>query len=287
MHGKPGGLVQHHKMPVGKENRNFHRTIIPTVIWTNRWYEVDRAPAPAEAIGMKIDTICGLKPIAALFARRPDEVLRLFYHPDLRAAAGPHCGVLAQARKPYRMVENDELEKIAGTPHHGGIVAVARARVPAIFDILDPPRHKLLLILDGIGNPHNLGAIARSAAFFGVKALVLSEGLGHAQPSDAAYRVAEGGMEWLDLYRNRDLPKVIAALDPFYRTVAATLSRDAMALGDLPRDRPIALVLGSEEDGVSPPVLEACRRQVKIQGAGPIQSLNVAQAAAVMLATLA
>jgi TrmH RNA methyltransferase len=236
---------------------------------------------------MKTDTICGLKPVDALFTRRADSVQRLFYLPELKAAAGPYCARLAAARKPYRMVEAEELEKIAGTPHHGGIVAVAKPRVPAIFDPMNPPRVKLLLVLDGIGNPHNLGAIARSAAFFGVEALLLSEGPGDALPSDAAYRTSEGGLEWLDLYRNRNLPNVLSAIEPYYRTVASSLGRDAVPLAELPRDRPIALVLGNEENGVSPAVLEVCRRQVRVAGAGRVQSLNVAQAAAVLLADLA
>ena len=222
---------------------------------------------------MKTDTICGLKPVDALFRRRPEAVLRLFYAEGLRAAAGPHCSILAAARKPYRMVEAEELEKIAGTPHHGGMVAVARARIPVIFDVLQPPKVKLLLVLDGIGNPHNLGAIARSAAFF-------------AMPSDAAYRVAEGGLEMLDIYRSRNLPNILANLDGHYRTVAASLSREAVPMSELPRDRPIALVLGNEENGVSPAVMEACRRHVRIAGSGRVQSLNVAQAAAVLLADL-
>ena len=57
-------------------------------------------------------------------------------------------------------------------------------------------------------------------------------------------------------------------------------------LAELPRDRPVALVLGNEETGVSAPVLAACRRQVRISGPGRVQSLNVAQAAAVFLHAL-
>ncbi len=235
---------------------------------------------------MKTDTICGTQAVAALFTRRPDDVLRLFYTKAAREQAGPFCAIVAAARKPYRMLDAEEMAKAAGTQHHAGIVAVAKARHVAILDTANPPVGKLLLVLDGIGNPHNLGAIARSAAFFGVKALLIGEGPGHALPSDAAYRTAEGGLEYLDLYRTRDLPRVIRALEPHYRTVAATLSRDAAALADLPRDRPVALVLGNEENGISPEVAEACRRQVRIVGRGQVQSLNVAQAAAVLLAGL-
>jgi TrmH RNA methyltransferase len=235
---------------------------------------------------MKAETICGIRAVAALFARRPDEVQRLFYTEAFRTLAGPHCAVLARARKPYRMVEPAELETIAGTAHHGGLVAVAKPRVPVILDMAKLPRYRLVLVLDGIGNPHNLGAIARSAAFFDVQALLIGEGPGHAMPSDAAYRTAEGGLEWLDLYRTRDLPRALRLFDAHYTTAAATLGDDAAPLADLPRDRSIVLVVGNEETGVSAPVLAACRRQVRIAGSGRVQSLNVAQATAVLLAGL-
>jgi TrmH RNA methyltransferase len=236
---------------------------------------------------MKADTICGIRAVAALFARRPDDVQRLFHTPEARMPAGPHCAVLARARKPYRMVEADELATIAGTPHHGGIVAVARPRTPVILDMASLPRYRLILALDGIGNPHNLGAIARSAAFFDVQALLIGEGPGHALPSDAAYRTAEGGLEWLDLYRTRDLPRALRLLDAHYTTAAATLAEEAVRLADLPRAASVVLVVGNEESGVSAQVAAACRWQVRIPGSGRVQSLNVAQATAVLLAGLA
>ncbi len=236
---------------------------------------------------MKTDTICGLSAVAALFERRPEAVQRLFYLPERRAEVGAWCAVLAQAKKPYRMVEKAELRTVSATTHHGGVAAIASARRVPIFDAAAPPRGRLLLVLDGIGNPHNLGAIARSAAFFGVPAMLIGEAPGNALPSDAAYRTSEGGLEHLSIWRTRDLPAALSALDPYYRTVATSLSADAMKLADLPRDRPIALVLGGEEHGVSDSVLASCRRTVRIPGRKAVQSLNVAQAAAVFLHALA
>ncbi len=233
---------------------------------------------------MQTDTICGANAVAALFARRPDAVLRLFYTEAGRLAAGPFCAEMARRRAPYRMLPPAEMERAAGTTHHGGIAAVARARVVPILQPTEPPpRERILLVLDGIGNPHNLGAIARSAAFFGVRHMVIHHTAGAALPSDAAYRTAEGALEHLELYRSRDLPALLLALTPVYRTVAATLRPGAMAVAELPRDRPVALVLGSEEHGVSASVLAACRREVRVAGSGLVQSLNVAQAAAVLL----
>jgi TrmH RNA methyltransferase len=235
---------------------------------------------------MKPDTICGINAVRALFARRPADVQRLFHTDEMKIEAGPFCAELAKLKKPYRMVDAPTLEKIAGTGHHGGIVAVARTRLVPVFDRANPPRLPFLLVLDGIGNPHNLGAIARSAAFFGVRTMLIGEGLGHALPSDAAYRISEGGMEALDLFKTRDLPASLVALQPYYRTVAASLTPDAALLAALPRDRPLALVLGNEEHGISPEVLAVCRREVRIPGSGTVQSLNVAQAAAVLLHAL-
>ncbi len=232
---------------------------------------------------MPDDRICGLNAVTALFARRPDDVVRLFYDDDHKTSAGPLCAELARVRRPYRLLPADEIEKAAGTPHHGGIVAIATPRPLGMMDFVRVPRHPLILVLDGVGNPHNLGAIARSAAFFGVGALLLHETPLQAMPSDAAYRVAEGGLEHLEVYKTRNLRKALLALDPHYRTVAATLTADAVPLSTLPRDRPVALVLGNEERGVGFEALETCRRRVRIDGRGAVQSLNVAQAAAVLL----
>ena len=235
---------------------------------------------------MEEDRICGFNAVAALFARRPEAAKRLFYTAAMKEQAGPLCAVMAKLHRPYRLLADEEMARAAGSVHHGGITAVAEPRRVAIIDFVRPPRMALLLVLDRVSNPHNLGAIARSAAFFGAGGLLLHEVPGQAFPSDAAYRTAEGGLEHLALHKTRNLGKALAALEPHYRTVAATLTPDAMPLQTLPRDRPIALVLGNEESGVSVQAAEACRRRVRILGAGPVQSLNVAQAAAVLLAAL-
>ena len=137
---------------------------------------------------MPDDRICGANAVAALFARRAESVVRLFYAEDAKADAGPHCAVMAAMLRPYRLLPPDELERAAGTPHHGGLCAVATSKPIGMMDFVRPPRHPLLLVLDSVGNPHNLGAIARSAAFFGVQALVL-QGVGHG----ADQALARGG----------------------------------------------------------------------------------------------
>ncbi len=266
--------------------------------------------------------VCGLAAVRALFERDPGRVERLFFEPALKADLDLSCRVLARARKPFRQVDRAELARIAGTALHGGAVAVAR---PHPLVALDPEAvqewardGKPLVILDGIGNPHNLGAIARSAAFFGLDRMVLADRPEQALPSDAAYRVAEGGLEYLALH-HAPLPAALRALRRAYRIVGTSpaggsagmdltpsarasarlaVSRRSkappvgMALGDpapedgaspMRQDRPVALILGNEITGLEAGTLAACDEVVRIPGSGRVQSLNVANAAAILI----
>jgi RNA methyltransferase, TrmH family len=229
--------------------------------------------------------VCGLAAVRALFDCDPDRVERLFFLPGLAREAGPLCRTLAFAHKPYREVDGAELARVAGTVLHGGIVAIARPR-PLVE--LDPQEArewsrdgKPLLILDGVGNPHNLGAIARTAAFFGTGRMVLADRPDQAFPSDAAYRVAEGGLEHLALYRAR-LPAALSRLRPAYRILGTSLAGGSVAVGRAAAD-PVALILGNEETGLDPATLAACDEVVRIPGSGRVQSLNVASAAAILI----
>jgi RNA methyltransferase, TrmH family len=229
--------------------------------------------------------ICGLAAVCALFDCDPDRVERLFFVPGLVREVGPLCQILAVAHKPYREVDEAELARVAGTVLHGGIVAIARPR-PLIELDPDAARRwaregKPLLLLDGVGNPHNLGAIARTAAFFGLERLVLTDRPEQALPSDAAYRVAEGGLEHLTVYRVR-LPAALVGLRAAYRILGTSLAKGSIPLGRT-ADGPVALILGNEETGLDPATLAACDEVVRIPGSGRVQSLNVASAAAILI----
>jgi len=224
--------------------------------------------------------------VSALFSRAPQRVERLYYDEALREQAGPFCKVLSQARRPYRMVPRAELDRIAGTTHHGGIVAVARPKAMPAFDpaavLAARERLRLLLVLDGISNSHNLGAIARTAAFFGLDRMVLSGHPRQCGATESAHRVAEGGLEHLTLYRANPLPAALEAIQSGFLTVAAVASGGETP-SRLSRDRPIALVLGNEEEGPAAETLAVCAERVTIPGAGRVESLNVSVAAGILI----
>jgi TrmH RNA methyltransferase len=238
------------------------------------------------------EKVAGLRAVLSLFANAPDRVLRLFFDDRTKAAAGEFCKVLAASRKPYRLVTTDELTKIAGSPLHGGIVAVARPKPVAVFDAeqakMWAAQGKPLVILDGVGNPHNLGAIARTMAFFGLDKRLVSDHPGQALPSEAAFRVAEGGLEWVEVVRVRNLAVELKRLRPFYRVVGTALGAHRPLAQVLAKsDRPLAIVLGNEEHGLPPTTQAACEDIATLPGSGRVQSLNVAATAAILIHMLA
>ncbi|MCC6469632.1 MAG: RNA methyltransferase [Alphaproteobacteria bacterium] len=246
-----------------------------------------RRPAPVPA-GEAPDEfkVSGLRAVEALFRRDPDAIRRLYLDRAAAPAAGAICRYLAERRRAYAVKDDAELARIAGTLHHGGIVAVIAARVPRLpgrgeIDAWATARQPVL-VLDGVSNPHNLGAIVRTAAFLGIEQVVLSERPEQALPSPAAYRVAEGGFEHVALWRPPAVAAFLRELGRFHRILAA--SPRGTSLAGLKRDqRPVALVLGNEETGLSPAVEKLAAERIAIAGADGVESLNVSVAAGILM----
>jgi TrmH RNA methyltransferase len=250
-----------------------------------------RAPEPPptdDDHSEKVARIAGLPAVQALFQRAPERVVRLFYEDRMVPQVGEFCSRLARLHRPYRLVDGEELARIAGTVLHGGIVAVAEPRPILPFDPKEVGRWaeagQPLFVLDGIGNPHNLGAIARTLAFFGFEHLILSDHPAQAGVSDAAYRVAEGGLEHLNLYRAAPLSAALRRIGQDYRVVGTALGRGVPleTLREDPRQRPVCLILGNEEEGLPRETLKACEAVISIRGAGRVQSLNVSATTAIL-----
>jgi TrmH RNA methyltransferase len=246
-------------------------------------------PADTEQVHAhdKLAKISGLAAVSALFKHEPERVMRLYYEERAKHQVGGWCAQLAKTHRPYRCVEEEELTRIAGTVLHGGVVAAATPRTVTEFDFKAAEswakRGQHLVILDGVGNPHNLGAIARSLAFFGIRHLALSDHPEQAGISDAAHRVAEGGLEELTVNRIVRLPDSINQLRRYYHVIGTGLSDKAQPLSALSKDkRPFALILGNEEHGLPRATQNACETLITIPALGNMQSLNVSASAAVL-----
>ena len=235
--------------------------------------------------------VCGLKAALALAEYHPDTINRLFLREDRFSLFTKVCKKLAERKRPYKICENEELERLCKSVHHQGAVVMIEEPViePLTKEDLDfwADEGKTGLVLHEVGNDHNLGAIIRAAAFFDVHFIILNEYDSEARLSTSAYRVAEGGIEHVTV---RKISNTAAFLKDAAKkiTVIGTDVRARRRIGDIPdiikAGLPgIALVLGNEENGLPQNVKDNCTCLLRVPGTGNIESLNVSQVAALFL----
>ncbi|WP_435012300.1 TrmH family RNA methyltransferase [Xanthomonas arboricola] len=228
----------------------------------------------------------GINAVQAVFKARPEAVRKLY----LSEARIPQFKALlawcVAQRIGYRVVEEADLSKLAASTHHEGVVAdVLRVAPQPLQDWLAalPQGPVLALWLDGVGNPHNFGAILRSSAHFGVAGLLLPAGstLGL---SGAAARVAEGGAEAVPLVQLPDTATAMAQLRQAGFAVAATLVEGGQDVFAAALPQRLVYVMGAESEGMDRQFARDCGLQLSIRGSGKVESLNVASATAVFQA---
>ncbi len=248
-----------------------------------------RAPADAAVPETASPTemrLYGLNAVRATFAARPTAIRKVYLTEARIPALQPLLKWCAANRVGYRVVPDADLQKLAASSHHEGVVAdVLRSEPRALGTWLDhlPPGPHCALWLDGVGNPHNLGAILRSAAHFGVGAILLPKSSPLAL-SGAAARVAEGGAEALPFVRLGRDDNAIAQLRTSGFALAATVVRGGADVFTTALPPRLVYVMGAEGEGMDAALVDACDLRLSIPGSGAVESLNVAAATAVLLA---
>ncbi|MGB6118887.1 MAG: 23S rRNA (guanosine(2251)-2'-O)-methyltransferase RlmB, partial [Mesorhizobium sp.] len=178
-------------------------------------------------------------------------------------------------------VEPRDIDKITGSEAvHQGVLAIARPLKPKRLD--DLGESNLLLVLDQVTDPHNVGAIIRSAVAFGAGALIVTAR--HSpQESGVLAKAASGALEHLDLIEVRNLADALGQLhDQGFVTIGLDSDGETELEDRLDADR-IALVLGAEGKGLRQKTRETVTALARLDMPGPIRSLNVSNAAAVSL----
>jgi TrmH RNA methyltransferase len=253
----------------------------------------DERPARPRARDKRDDSerVFGLAAARAAFQARPEAVLSVAHTESQRHALAGLLKEAARRRIAYREVDVEELTRMAQSVHHEGVCLRVRPRpAPDVTELLKGLGERgLLLALDGVQNPHNIGAILRSAAYFGARGLVYTTPAepGAASLSAAARRVAEGGAEYVPAL---GLPSLAGLLREARRLGVAIVGSDARAQAtsaDYAWPARSLLVLGHEHSGMTRAVREQCDSLLRIDGAGAehIDSLNVSVAAGIFLAS--
>ena len=232
--------------------------------------------------------VFGVNACRAVFEHRPGAIRKAYLLQSRVPEFRDTLAALARNRIGYRIVENEDLAKLTQSTHHEGVCfEVLRAPVLPLDDFLASQRERvkpsLVIVLDGVGNPHNFGAVLRSAAHFGVDAILLPKdstlGL-----TGAACRVAEGGAEAVPLVDAGELPVALASLARAGYATAATVVRDGTDLYRSALPKRLALVFGAETSGISPAAESTVTRRLLIPGTGAVESLNIAAAVAIVTA---
>ena len=186
-----------------------------------------------------------------------------------------------------KIVETDgeRLAKMAGSPRHQGVVArVEAVQMPHSLDevvenIEGPP---LLLVLDGVTDPHNLGACLRVADGAGAHAVVAPKD--HAVGVNATVaKVASGAAETVPYIMVTNLARAMGEIKEHELVIIGTSDDAEETLYDLDLTGPVAFVLGSEGDGMRQLTRKTCDKLVRIPMSGAVESLNVSVAAAICL----
>ena len=224
--------------------------------------------------------LSGIHPIAeALRAGHPlDRVI------VAQGAGGPRLQeIIDLARRghvPVRFEPRSALDRLAGTSAHQGVVALGAATKYAELD--EARASELVVVLDGVEDPHNLGAIIRTAHAAGAGSVVIPERRA-AGLTDVVAKAAAGALEHLPVVRVTNINRALEDLKKRGYWIYGLDERGPEEYTQVEYQSPTAIVLGSEGKGLHEQVRKHCDVLVRIPMAGRISSLNVSVAAGVVL----
>ncbi|GEO03073.1 23S rRNA (guanosine(2251)-2'-O)-methyltransferase RlmB [Adhaeribacter aerolatus] len=256
------------------EKRNYTRGVNP------------RGPRRDNADNIQM--IFGLRPITeALLAGKGLE--RIYLQKGQRNSMTIEITELAhKAKVPVAMVPPEKLDTLTRKNHQGAVAYLsAITYLPLdniIADIYEKGKTPLILVLDRITDVRNFGSIARNAECMGVDAIVIPS-RGAAQINGDALKTSAGALNIVPVCRENNLKDTLSFLqNSGIQVVACTEKGDvAINAGTVDLTGPTAILMGSEEDGISPEYLKKADAQVKIPLVGQIGSLNVSVASGIIL----
>ena len=192
---------------------------------------------------------------------------------------------LAKSRGvPVRFEDRQQVDRLAGTRDHQGIAALAAAK-PAV-DLEDLLREKsadgLLVLLDGIEDPHNLGAIVRTSLAAGANGVVIPERRA-AGLTDTVERSSAGALAHLPVARVKNLVRAMEEIKEADYWLVGLDERAEKSYTEVDYKGPVGIVLGGEGEGLHELTRKRCDFLVSIPTTGPVRSLNASVAAGVVL----
>lgn len=258
----------------------------------NNGYRQRQRERSFEAESKEIDecTVYGRNAVKELLAGGRDVEKIYIQSGDREGSVNLLIGIASERKIPILEVDRQKLDALALGQRHQGIVAIAAERnYSSVEEILDYAKERgekpFVIILDGVEDPHNLGAIIRSAECCGAHGVIIPKRRAVGLTSASA-KASAGAIEHMRVAKVTNLAMTIDYLkEQGLWLYAADMGGDSFYNTDL--KGAVAVVLGSEGAGISRLVKEKCDFTVSIPLYGSVNSLNVSCAAAVILAEVA
>lgn len=194
--------------------------------------------------------------------------------------------VLRRCEIPMQKVPLERIDRITRKNHQGVIAftsAVTYQKLDQIVPFLyEQGKNPLIVVLDGITDVRNFGAIARTCEVAGVDAIVIPA-RGSVSVNADAIKTSAGALHIIPVCRENSLKDAVVFLKNSGIRVVAATEKAAKNYTVADMSVPVAILMGSEDEGVSPEILRVCDELVKVPQFGSIQSLNVSVAAGVMI----
>lgn len=195
-------------------------------------------------------------------------------------------GLMREKQVPYTWVPLEKINRLTRGNHQGVVAVLPAIEYAFIQPLIDKAyaegRAPFFLLLDRITDVRNFGALARSAECVGLDGIIIEE-KGNAPLTGDAVKTSAGALNYLPVCRVKSLKDAIKDLQQNGIQIIACTEKASQVLYEVDLSGPIALLMGSEEDGIAPPLLKACDRSAKIPMKGKIESLNISVAAAVAM----
>lgn len=232
-------------------------------------------------------TVHGVNPVRELLRAGGDAAELWVAEGTERGRLGEILRLAREAGVRLKEAPRPKLDRLAGTDRHQGVVAVvADYRYRELADLLESARARgeppLLVLLDGIEDPQNLGAIIRSAHALGSHGVVIPRDRA-AGITSAAAKASAGAVEHCPVARVTNLSQAIDTLKESGVWVVGLAAEGRVDIGSVDLASPTALVVGSEGQGIRRLVRERCDHIVRIPMSGEIGSLNASSSAAICL----
>jgi 23S rRNA (guanosine2251-2'-O)-methyltransferase len=229
--------------------------------------------------------IFGFHAVTARLRQRPESVHAIYLAAARHDARVRELTARAQAaQRPIHVADDGRLAQLAGTDRHQGVVAIVDAAAPhvTIDDVLETlAEPALLLVLDGVTDPHNLGACLRNADAFGAHAVIVPKDRAAGLNATVA-KAASGAAETVPLVTVTNLARTLRDLkDKGVWILGADAGGESLFNADV--GGPVAWVLGAEGGGLRRLTREHCDRIVGIPLFGAVESLNVAVSSGICL----